>query len=199
MKTPSRSFPSRLALPGLMSLILLAPAIAQADVFDVSGTAENVSGGTFGSCALGATCPFSGMLSIDTTTPGTVKSADISLPGLDSFDHLIDSFSNGADWEIIVESSTSSDALTLTFTTPGHTPPSLVGFTGGSITGDSDEQALYNINGGSITPASVPEPTSLLLLAGVIGWVVFDLKRRFRKKSAIHTLDSDRFADRGTI
>jgi hypothetical protein len=36
------------------------------------------------------------------------------------------------------------------------------------------------------TISAVPEPTSLALLAGVIGWVVFDLKRRFRKKSAIH-------------
>jgi len=36
------------------------------------------------------------------------------------------------------------------------------------------------------TVSAVPEPTSLVLLAGVIGWVVFDLKRRVGKKSAIH-------------
>jgi len=47
--------------------------------------------------------------------------------------------------------------------------------------------------------SAVPEPTSLVLLAGVVAWVLFDLKRRFRKKSVIHTLHADRFADRGTI
>jgi hypothetical protein len=46
----------------------------------------------------------------------------------------------------------------------------------------------YSINTLSLAtaPSAVPEPTSLVLLAGVIGWVVFDLKRRFRKKSAIN-------------
>jgi hypothetical protein len=32
----------------------------------------------------------------------------------------------------------------------------------------------------------VPEPSSLVLLAGGIGWLVFDLTRTFGKKSAIH-------------
>ena len=36
----------------------------------------------------------------------------------------------------------------------------------------------------SITP--VPEPSSLVPLAGGIGWLVFGLARRFGKKSAIH-------------
>jgi hypothetical protein len=47
MKNRVSSFLSRLALPGLMSLILLSPAIARANTlttFDVSGTAFNESG-----------------------------------------------------------------------------------------------------------------------------------------------------------
>jgi hypothetical protein len=32
----------------------------------------------------------------------------------------------------------------------------------------------------------VPEPTSLVLLAGIIGYVLFDLRRRFSTKSVIH-------------
>jgi len=183
-QTPTCSFLSRLALPGLMSLILLAPAIARADVFYVSGTALNFSGGKLGSCAAGASCPFSGMFTVDTTT-GTVESTglDVTLPGLPDFDTLF--FSGAASsnaWEIGATNS-AGDSLSLAFIT-APTPASLVGFTEGSIVGGGDEGHNYIINsGGSIAP--VPEPTSLVLLAGVIGWVV-GMKRRVRQKSAIH-------------
>jgi hypothetical protein len=186
MKNHSCSFLSRLALPGLMSVILLAPAIARADVFELMGTAFNGSGVTLGSCAAGATCPFKGALTIDTAT-GTAESADLTLPGLPSFDDLTVSRVNGigTGWEIGAKNS-SGETLTLDFTTPGHSPPSLLNFTGGSIFGGGDSSENYAITGGTVAPAPVPEPTSLALLAGVIGWVLFDLNCRFRKKSAIH-------------
>jgi len=197
MKNHSCSFLSRLALPGLMSLILLSPAIARADLFEVSGTATHISGGALGSCAGGATCPFSGMFTVDTTT-GTIEKTglEVTLPGLPTFDDLLSSNGSGGIWEIQVKNS-SGDVVALGFDTEPN-PDSLVGFTGGSGVFSSELNGNYAVNSDfTITP--VPEPTSLLLLAGVIGWVVFDLKRRVGKKSVIHTLDSDRFADRGTI
>jgi len=61
--------------------------------------------------------------------------------------------------------------LNLLFTTAPH-PGSLVGLTSGSIVGaTSFVPSHYNNLSGGITP--VPEPSSLLLLAGGIGWLVF--------------------------
>jgi len=185
MKICVSTFLSRLALPGLMSLILLSPALARANTittFLVSGTAENISGMTLDSCVYLARCAFSGMFTVDTTT-GTVESSglDITFPGLPTFDTL--DMSGPAiigGWGLVVLSS--SDGLGFIFTTPN--PSSLVGFTGGLINSGLDGRLDYSIISGSITPA--PEPSSLVLLAGGIGLLVFRLKRRFRKKSAIH-------------
>jgi hypothetical protein len=58
MKNYVCSFLSRSALPGLMPLILLSPALARADTittFDVSGTAHNISRETRGYAATGST------------------------------------------------------------------------------------------------------------------------------------------------
>jgi hypothetical protein len=182
---------SRLALP----LLLLSPALVLADTvttFDVSGTAKNVSGGMFGSsCAAGATCAFSGTFLVDTTT-GTVESSSLafSFPEFPVFFFLASSMSSGKDWEIIVDTGPPAlkDVLDLVFTT-APTPGSLKGFTGGSIVGDPvtiPEMHFtgYNNLGGTITPT--PEPSSLVPLAGGIGWLVFGLVRRVGKRSAIH-------------
>jgi hypothetical protein len=63
MKKQLCSFVSRLALCGLAAaLILLSPALVRADAittFAVSGTAQNKSGATLGSCASAAVCSFS--------------------------------------------------------------------------------------------------------------------------------------------
>jgi hypothetical protein len=52
------------------------------------------------------------------------------------------------------------------------------------MAGENSGNGMVTIN--QVVTAPVPEPTSVFLLAGVIVWVVFDLKRRFRKKSATH-------------
>jgi hypothetical protein len=193
MKIYLCSFLNRLALPGLMSLILLSPALSLAatiTTFDVSGTAKNLSGGPLGSCAAGAICGFTGMFQVDTTS-GTFESSglDITLPGLPAFDTLTlsEPFSL-PDWRISTMNS-SQDELMVLFTT-APTPSSLVGFTGGTI--DSaivlalSGNTLYAQFNGSITPAPVPEPSTLVLLAGGIGLVFGLTRRRFAKKSAIH-------------
>jgi hypothetical protein len=171
MKNRLRSFVSRLALP----LILLSPSLALADTittFDVEGTVFNESGGTIDSCANGATCPFSGMFEVDTTT-GTYESTGlaITLPGLATFDTLEASSSPG---NLVANNGLAEETLVLTFTTE-PTPGSLVGFTGGTITGEYELPELnYLITGGTITP----EPSSLVPLAGAVGWLVFGLARR---------------------
>jgi hypothetical protein len=64
------------------------------------------------------------------------------------------------------------------------------GAAGFVIVGTSSSSSSDLGNGGwtvtQQTTSPVPEPSSLILLAGVIGWVLFDLKRRFSKKSVIH-------------
>jgi hypothetical protein len=198
-QTRTRSFLSRLALPGMMSLILLAPAIAQADLmttFDVTGSAKNFSPGKLGSCAAGATCPFSGMFTVDTTT-GTVESSglDIMLPGLPDFDTLSLSTGNsGGEW-LIDATKSAGDDLSLTLQLACF-KCSLVDYAGGPIA-TGEDHGNYVITSGTVAP--VPEPTSLVLLGGVVCCLSFSLKRRFRKKSTIHTPRADRFADRGTI
>jgi hypothetical protein len=171
-----RSFLSRLALP----LILLSPTLALADTittFDVSGPATNISGGSLGSCASGASCPYAGTLTVDVTA-GTVDGASISFPGLTPFVFVSFSEPELTDWTITVESS--ENTLGLLFTTT--TPSSLVDFDGGTIlTGlvtvtAFPTQGLYNIESGTITP--VPEPSSLVPLAGGLVWLVFGLARR---------------------
>jgi len=183
---------SRLVLHGLMSLTLLSPALMRADTistFLVSGTATNISPGNLGSCAERATCDFSGTFQVDTTS-GTIETSglDITLPGLTTFDVLNRSVVSLGDWVLqALDNSIPFDILDLFFTTE-PTTASLVGFTGGSIVNGTVENGqafqIYEAFTGSITP--VPEPTSLVLLAGVIGSLVFGLTRRFGKKSAIH-------------
>jgi hypothetical protein len=172
---------SLLALP----LILLSPALALADTittFDVEGGAVvNISGATIDSCANLQTCDFSGMFQVDVTT-GTYESTGLAftLPGLATFDSLEVS-SPG----FLNVGNSSGDTLNFFFTTE-PTPDSLVGFTGGTITGAGDAAGDYVIvpDRGTIVP--VPEPSSLLPLAGGLCWLVFGLaRRRFRKKSAV--------------
>jgi hypothetical protein len=80
----------------------------------------------------------------------------------------------------------SSDVLTLVFTT---TPASLVGFTGGTITGSfvgRSPEILYDNFTGTITP--VPEPSSLGILA--IALLAFAGIDRLRKRKPVVTTRS---------
>jgi hypothetical protein len=103
---------------------------------------------------------YSGTLTIDVTA-GTVTAMDVRFQGLSPFTAINESApSSTSDWGITAGSD-ESYALELSFTT-GHTPASLVGFTGGTITGvevlapDTGCPA-YEILNGSIT-AVVPAP-----------------------------------------
>lgn len=156
---------SRFAQVSAAVLITLVLArAARADTikdFIVSGTAQNVSRGTLGSCAAGATCSFSGIMMVDVTA-GLVTGADITFPGLSAFTNCCGSQGPflGNSWEVRIPN-TAGETILLDFTTT-PTPASLVGFAGGNIFGftvsNSDDIAAYLDLSGTITP--VPEPSS---------------------------------------
>ena len=103
---------------------------------------------------------YSGTLTIDVAA-GTVIAMDVRFQGLSPFTTINESNpSSTSDWGITAGSD-ESFVLELSFTT-GHTPASLVGFTGGTITGVEVIQPdtgypVYEIFNGSIT-AVVPAP-----------------------------------------
>ena len=75
-----------------------------------------------------------------------------------------------SDWEVLAANTGINAGLDLEFTT-GHTPGSLVGFTGGSIVGNDVISTVsgtaYTITGGSLTPATaVPDGGSTVSLLG---------------------------------
>jgi hypothetical protein len=162
---------------------VLAPAAARADVmFDVSGTAKNISGESLGSCGNNAICAFSGTLNVDVTA-GTATAIDVMFPGLPDFNTVnsVTGTENGVQLE-----SSNGVILLLDFTT--STPGSLVGFDGGSIFGFSVLAGpfieAYDNLSGSIAP--VPEPPigrGLLLAAGGL-LVAAKLRDRRRSRHA---------------
>jgi hypothetical protein len=103
---------------------------------------------------------------------------DITFPGLSPIDTLTSSFADPLfGWSI---EATNSDNYKLLLAFVTTKPGSLVGFNGGEIVGDTvsapNNSTAYSITSGSITP--VTEPSSLVLLAGGIGSLVFGLRRR---------------------
>ena len=149
-------------------VLLTATATANASTFIVSGTANNVSGGTLGSCANLAFCDFSGTLDIDVTA-GTITGWDITFPGLPDFNIVTVAFAGS------LRTISNGYIFTLLF----DTGPSLVGYSGGPITGESVVRTggagtVYGDLTGSITPT--PLPAALPLFAtglgalGLLGW-----------------------------
>jgi hypothetical protein len=138
-------------------------------MFNVSGTAVNQSFVPVSpTCGARATCPFSGTIDVDVTN-GTVPDIDITFPSLDPFDRVILSEMNPGAFVEATNAPSLGQVLELSFT------GSLVGFTGGTITGQAVVTsdlgiALFVVNpGGSIT-AAVPEPSTwAMMLVGFAG------------------------------
>jgi hypothetical protein len=155
--------PILLAVTAVAALSLAHPAKANTiTTFNVSGTCTPFApftGTTFG-----------GTLTIDVTA-GTVTAIDVSFQGLSPFNTIALSRPFGtSDW--VVTSLNGSHVLFLDFTT-GHTPGSLLGFTGGTIfqgeVADAllQEDAYFPLNGSITAPASVPDEGSSLTLLGI--------------------------------
>ena len=167
-------------LPLVAACALLgATATANASTFVVSGTANNVSGGTLGSCANLHFCDFSGTLDIDVTA-GTITGWDITFPGLPDFNIVTVAFPGS------LRTISNGYIFTLLFDT-GQTPPSLVGYSGGPITGESVVRTggagtVYGDLTGSITPT--PLPATLPLFATGLGAIGL-LWRRKRKAQTV--------------
>jgi hypothetical protein len=166
-----------------------APAVARAatTIFDVSGTAVAFAGQ---SC--GGSCPFSGTLTIDVTT-GVATAVDITLPGLSAFDTLV--FSGQpllplpySVWQIIAGNA-ASDLAILSFRDIPE-PASGESIWGGGAQ-SSGNDTLYLIDGGSITAAAVPEPSTwAMILFGFVGVGWLACRRRWTTAVApLTTLD----------
>jgi hypothetical protein len=156
------------------ALSVAHPAAADTiTTFNVSGTCQPFdpfTGTTFG-----------GTLTIDVTT-GTVTAIDVSFEGLSAYNTIDFSFPYlTSEWHLQA-SNGGPNALSLFFTT-GQTPPSLVGFMGGTIPmgdiHDENDNFAYIINSGSITaPAGVPDGgTTVMLLGAALG--ALGMTRRF--------------------
>jgi hypothetical protein len=179
MTTRKHAFYGILALVSLLGLGVTQPAKANTiTTFNVSGTCFGVAPGLTGTT-------FSGTLTIDVTA-GTVTALDVIFQGLSPFNTIV--LSNTvpqSDWFVSAGNS-GFEVLRLLFTT-GHTPGSLVGFTGGTISGNDVDNfngigsPAYFITGGSITaPPSVPDAGSTLPLLGFASLGLVALRRKLR-------------------
>ena len=163
-----------LALTAVAALSVAYPA--KATMFDVSGTCTPFAPFT------GTT--FSGTLTIDVTT-GTATGINVSFQGLPAFTSIGFSAPVPAvgpfQWEIVADNASLGTVLDLLFNT-GHTPASLVGFTGGRILGTVVTNIIsgdgYTITGGSLTPAGVPDGGSTVSLLGCALLLFAGLRRK---------------------
>jgi len=173
------------AVTAVAALSVAYPAKANTiTTFNVSGTCTPVAPLT------GTT--FAGTLTIDVTA-GTATAIDVTFQGLSPFYAITQSFPfpnpigfPTSNWIIVARNGGGLvNELLLEFTT-GHIPPSLVGFTGGTILGSGvatlpSETHVYNITGGSITaPAGVPDAGSTLSLLGFGLLGLAALRRKLR-------------------
>jgi PEP-CTERM motif len=161
----------------ISTALFAAGSSSRADIitmFNVSGTAVNQAFTPVSpTCDARATCPFSGTLDVDVTN-GTVPGIDITFPGLDPFNRVVFSEMDPGATVEATNAPSLGQFLELTFT------GSLMGFTGGTITGSvvttSDlGVALFVINpGGSITAVPEPSTWAMMLLGfaglGYAGW-----------------------------
>jgi hypothetical protein len=160
----------------LVGGVLLRPGFARADTI----TTFNVAGATDNKIRL------TGTFQVDVTVGKLVGiNLDVAFRPAVVFDNLLASFPKGSDWSIAALSQDGEANMSLEFTTTN--PGSLVGFTGGTITGgesSAGEQPAFGVReGGTITPApepeGVPEPSSLALLAvGFVPWLPIGFARR---------------------
>jgi len=157
----------------LLTLVLSGSVRANTvNNFVVTGTAENVSRETLGSCVLGAACSFSGTMMVDVTS-GTLETVPITLPGPLTFDTTVPGSSyplnRPNDGSFNVEN-VKDQRLILNFTTT-HVLASLVDFDGGSVVGFEVRLASVGGRGGVFLNEKLsggitrmPEPSSLALL-----------------------------------
>jgi hypothetical protein len=219
MKNYSCSFLSRLALPGLMSLILLSSALMRAGTItppDPASICNAIAGNLVANCGFETGDFTDWTITGDDTFVFVESSGDTGYPAhsgnffallgpVDADSFLSQSLTTVAghpytlqwflssdgeipnDFDAEVNGTTLFSMTNLPATRPNYTlftedftaasSTTLLTF---SFRNDFGFLALDDI---SVTP-KVPEPSSLVLSVGGLGWLVFGLTRRFGKKSA---------------
>jgi hypothetical protein len=164
MKIRIRSLFTATASLLIGAAVLTPTASVRADTittFDVSGTclpgSPPFTGTTFG-----------GTLTVDVTA-GTLTSIDLTFQGLSPFTDITLSTPFGNQWTVVAVNGVLAYGMFLDFST-GHTPGSLVGFTGGTIDDGlvhqiSTGNIAYTVTGGSITASVADGGSSLALLS----------------------------------
>jgi hypothetical protein len=166
-------------------LVALSAPNAHADVvtLDVSGTLTPMGGA---SCSASG-CTLGGDLVINDIT-GALVSADVTMSGesptVGPFTDIDVVGASGALTVVELFDFPAGDVLFLGMATP--TPGSFASYSGGPLdTGSSVEYASsypmqpggWNLTSGSLTPETVPEPSSIALILAGIALLMFGRKR----------------------
>jgi hypothetical protein len=167
--------------------LMVATTSPRAKLYDVSGTAQNVTGivgllppETLGTCASGDFCKYFGRVTIDMTN-GTIPGVSITFPGLATFNTVLRSGFVG-HFFLSAKNRFDQDLFLAVFPEPG------TGFTEGL---EIDGLQVYGRGGpfylggvGGLAP-TVPEPSTwAMMLLGFAGLGFAGYRARMRVKAA---------------
>jgi hypothetical protein len=184
----------------LMLILLMAPAPAAASIveLDVSGTFTPATPPLFGGTCSSSGCTIGGDIVINNTLD-VVTSADVTAsgfgPAMGPFT-IFAAVADGFGTQTVIQLSDAADQ-TLDFVFNAPVQGSLAGYTGGPLNTGSEiygaeysPAPLWFLTSGSLTavpPATVPEPSSVVLLVPLVAIVGFLTRRKLARELAKRT------------
>ncbi|MGA8758642.1 MAG: PEP-CTERM sorting domain-containing protein [Stellaceae bacterium] len=192
--------PTALLRAGAIAIaFVMSGGAARAGVITLDVSATMIPSNSLATCS--PACILGGDIVINNAppAPGTIVSADVTATGFLINGSPADAgpFTNhdgiSANGSLTVMQITDQfgDLLLLSVSTP--TAGSLVGYMGGPLDTSTNLTsniipAIWNVSSGSLTPAAVPEPSSLLLLSALAGLGGVLYTRRRLGRTAPHAL-----------